>query len=491
MKQPAAKLKENRPSGKVKSYWNALVDAWQNREKLGEQQRSAQELDFLPAALEVLERPPSPLGRLLGKVIMALFVVAVIWACVGKIDIVAVAEGKIISSSRIKDIQPLEKGVVKAIYVKEGQQVSAGEALVELDQALTSAEQTRLTHELHFAQLNLQRERALLKALQGEIAHPILEADDLNVPVSATHPNVSLTPAEQTIQAQLLEQQWQDHLSRTRTYQSQRQERIAALQANQAQVSQLQQTLPIITHRAEAFKSLAEKNLASEMDYLEVEQSRIEQQQTLAAYKAQRQQYDAAIETASQQIETLKAETTHKSLSNADEYQRQVQSLIQELAKAADLNARQILHAPVAGTVQQLAVHTIGGVVTEAQVLMKLVPKDDFLEVEAVLENKDIGFVFAGQSAEVKVNTFNFTKYGILEAEVVGVTADAIIDEVKGLVYKLRLKLDKNQMQIDSRTVDLLPGMTVMAEVKTGKRRLIEYVMSPLLRKMDESVSER
>ena len=140
---------------------------------------------------------------------------------------------------------------------------------------------------------------------------------------------------------------------------------------------------------------------------------------------------------------------------------------------------------------QQLAVHTIGGVVTEAQVLMKLVPKDDFLEVEAVLENKDIGFVFAGQPAEVKVNTFNFTKYGILEAEVVGVTADAIIDEVKGLVYKLRLKLDKNQMQIDSRTVDLLPGMTVMAEVKTGKRRLIEYVMSPLLRKMDESVSER
>jgi hemolysin D len=236
-------------------------------------------------------------------------------------------------------------------------------------------------------------------------------------------------------------------------------------------------------------KKLVEKNLAPEMEYLQLEQERIEQQQTLITHQTQRQQYLSAIETTVQQLNTLKAEATHQSLTKTDEYQRQIQSLTQELAKAKEVNAKQILYAPVDGTVQQLAVHTIGGV--EAQVLMKLVPKNDYLEVEAVLENRDIGFVFQGQTAEVKVNTFNFTKYGIIDAEVADLTADAIADEMKGLVYKLRLKMQQSQMLIDGRTVDLIPGMTVVAEVKTGKRRLIEYVLSPLLRKVDESVRER
>jgi hemolysin D len=265
----------------------------------------------------------------------------------------------------------------------------------------------------------------------------------------------------------------------------------AALQTNAALLQQLKQTLPLITRRADAMKKLVENNLAPEMEYLQLEQERIEQQQTLITHQTQRQQYLSAIETTVQQLNTLKAEATHQSLTKTDEYQRQIQSLTQELAKAKEVNAKQILYAPVDGTVQQLAVHTIGGVVTEAQVLMKLVPKDDYLEVEAVLENKDIGFVFQGQPAEVKVNTFNFTKYGIIDAEVADLTADAIADEMKGLVYKLRLKLQQSQMLIDGRTVDLIPGMTVVAEVKTGKRRLIEYVLSPLLRKADESVRER
>ncbi|MCL6417522.1 HlyD family type I secretion periplasmic adaptor subunit [Aestuariirhabdus sp. Z084] len=415
---------------------------------------------------------------------MLMFVTAVAWACIGEIDIVAVAEGKIISSSRIKDIQPIEKGVVKAIYVREGQQVEAGEALVELDQTLTAAEQKRITQELHFAQQNLQRERALLRALRGEVEQPVLSE-------KITGYGYVTSAVEQAMQTQLLQQEWLDYQSKIRTYESQKQERLAELQSNSAQVIQLQKTLPLITRRANALKGLSDKKLAPEMEYLVLEQERIEQQQTLAIHQAQQQQFLAAIETASQQIEMIKAEAKHQSLTQVDEYQRQVHSLIQELAKASDINAKQKLYAPVSGTVQQLSVHTIGGVVTEAQVLMQIVPKDDFLEVEAVLENKDIGFVFAGQPAEVKINTFNFTKYGVLDAKVVGVTADAVVDEVKGLVYKLRLKLDKNTMQVDSRTVDLLPGMTVMAEVKTGKRRLIEYVMSPLMRKMDESVSER
>ncbi|MCP4993835.1 MAG: HlyD family type I secretion periplasmic adaptor subunit, partial [Gammaproteobacteria bacterium] len=267
---------------------------------------------------------------------------------------------------------------------------------------------------------------------------------------------------------QLLRQEWLDYHYRINTYLSQKSEREAALQTNAAQLQQLKQALPLVTKRAEALKNLVDKNLAPEMEYLELEQERIEQKQTLATHQTQRQQYICAIETTVQQLNTLKAETIHQSLTKTDEYRRQIQSLTQELAKAEDMKDKQTLYAPVDGTVQQLAVHTVGGVVTEAQVLMKLVPKDDYLEVEAVLENKDIGFVFKGQPAEVKVNTFNFTKYGIIDAEVLDLTSDAIADEVKGLVYKLRLKMQQTQMQIDGRTVDLLPGMAVVAEVKTG-----------------------
>lgn len=467
------KAKENR-------YWLALQDAWENRAQLGESKRDQQVLEFLPSALEILEKPPSPLGKTVGRTLIILFTIAVIWACIGEVDIVAVAEGKIVSKSRIKDIQPLEKGVVKAILVKEGERVKAGQPLVELDQTLTAAEQIRLTQDLRFTQLNWLRQRALLKVLQGKVEKPGLQETE----------DIKITDQERTLHAQLLQQEWLDYQSRINTHLSQKNEREAALRSNQAKLQQLELTLPLVTRRAEAMKKLVDKHLAPEMEYLKLEQEKIEQQQTLLTHQSQQQQYISAVETTVQQLNTYKAEAIHQALTKLDEHQRQINSLTQQLAKAKDTKAKQTLYAPVDGTVQQLAVHTVGGVVTEAQVLMKLVPKDD-LEVEAVLENKDIGFVFKGQPAEIKINTFNFTKYGVIDAEVEDLTSDAIVDEQKGLIYKLRLKMQQTQMQIDGRTVDLLPGMAVVAEVKTGKRRLIEYVMSPLLRKVDESVRER
>jgi len=469
---------------KLKAFWMALIDAWQNRDNLGEQKRNEQELDFLPAALEILERPPSPLGKFLGRSLMALVTICIIWACVGNIDITAVAEGKIISSSRIKDIQPLEKGVVKIIYVKEGEFVKEGQPLVELDQTFSAAEQTRITQELQFTQINWLREGAFLKALQQSTPPQLPQAD-------SNYISTVLTSNERFFQTQLLEQKWLDYFSRVSSVESQKKEQEAALQSTEARLAQVQQTLPLAIKRAEALRRLVEKKNASEMEYLDVEQARIEQQQTLLSYQALRQQNLSAIETAGFQLSSLKAETISHTLTRIDEFQRQIRSLTQDLAKANDIKAKQVLYAPVDGSVQQLAIHTVGGVVTEAEVLMRLVPHNDYLEVEATLENKDIGFVHVGQAVEVKVNTFNFTKYGVIDAEVVGVTADAVADEVKGLVYKLRLKMSQKTMNINGREVNLLPGMSVMAEVKTGKRKLIEFVLSPLFRKANESVGER
>lgn len=165
--------------------------------------------------------------------------------------------------------------------------------------------------------------------------------------------------------------------------------------------------------------------------------------------------------------------------------------LKQELRKAQQRQRQLHIVSPVTGTVQELAVHTLGGVVSPAQELMKIVPENAAMEVEALLQNRDIGFVHEGQAVEVKVDTFNFTKYGVIDARLVGIGNDSVEDPQLGWVFKLRLQLEKDGIRIDSKRVKLSPGMAVTAEVTTGKRRLIEFFLSPLLRYKQESVRER
>lgn len=169
----------------------------------------------------------------------------------------------------------------------------------------------------------------------------------------------------------------------------------------------------------------------------------------------------------------------------------QIDSLDQELTKARYEQSLTELRAPVAGTVQQLAVHTLGGVVTPAQPLLTLVPSDQHVEVEALLENKDVGFVHAGQPVSVKVETFNFTKYGRVAGEVVSVSQDAIKDEKRGQVYNAKVRLARSQLLIDGRNVALAPGMAVTVEIKTDQRRVIDYFLSPLEQHLQESLGER
>jgi hemolysin D len=173
------------------------------------------------------------------------------------------------------------------------------------------------------------------------------------------------------------------------------------------------------------------------------------------------------------------------------EAKQQATALEQEWIKAKQRNRQQTIHAPISGTIQQLAIHTIGGIVTPAQELMLIVPENNHLEVEAFIQNKDIGFVHEGQIVEVKVDTFNFTKYGTIDAELQNISNDAVSDENIGLVYPSRVSLATSKIQIADKWVSLSPGMAVTVEVKTGKRRIIEFFLSPLLRYKQESIRER
>lgn len=455
----------------------SIILPFKNRSKV---EKSQVIFEFMPAAIEVLERPASPIGRWLGRIIAALFVIAVIWACIGSLDIVAVAQGKIIPGGRVKQIQPLQDGQVKQIYVKEGQLVQKGQPLIELDQGLTGADETRLMSELKFARLNLYR--------QNEIRHKLFpneigggNGEWLN----------QLSSPELAFQNQWVEQQWFEYASQLRGVEQQLSAQQAELEMNHKNLDKFEAVLPIITQRVNSLSSLRKSSYVSENEYLELEQQRIEYQQEMRVTESRHAMLSSVIKETEQQISQLKAQFTQQNLAQIEEFQRQVSSLEQELEKAQLLNEKQILTSPVTGYVQQLAVHTIGGVVTSAQPLMLIVPQEDYLEAEVQLSNKDIGFVNIGQLAEVKIETFDFTLYGVVDGEVVDITADAIEDEQRGLVYKMRLKLKQDQLRVEGKWVRLIPGMRITAEVKTAKRRIIDFFLSPIQRATDSSLRER
>ncbi|MDO6422130.1 HlyD family type I secretion periplasmic adaptor subunit [Saccharophagus degradans] len=480
---------------KLKELLQSIKFAWQRRKQVENADRE-QFTDFLPAALEILEKPPSPAGRWLGVCLIGLFSIAILWAIFGKVDIVATAEGKIIPGDRVKLIQPMQMGVISAIFVSEGEYVQKNQPLMELDQTLTGADRRRLQSEIRFLSINAIREMSfgeLLKntekSLNSESAVQlaILEA----LLMSAQSIGLTLSESEKSMQLAMVDQKWRDYRNQSDILHSQYQNKLAELESIDANIKKYQSTLPLIGRRVNALQTLSDDGLIAETQLLELQEQLINQQQSLAFSLAQKNQVQAAASEVLQLVASLDNRTRKENLETLEGLQKQLHVAQEEWAKADELYAKQILASPVAGRVKQLAVHTIGGVVKEAQVLMQIVPEERFLEVEALLQNKDIGFIHTGQKAEVKIHTFPFTKYGVMNANVVDITADAIDDEKQGLVYKVRLKMDGTQLFVDSQWVDLLPGMSVTAEVKTSKRRLIEFFLSPLLRYKDESVRER
>ena len=443
--------------------------------------RHKHELEFLPAALEIQETPPSPIGRAISISIAVLFVIAVTWACVGQIDIVAVAHGKIVPSDRTKLIQPQEIGTVRAIYVKEGQVVNKGDVLVELDTTTTEADEKRIEHETLLAKMEQIRANTLIEAVNTKQTFNSLT---VNWPQN-TAPEISAT------QQQLLQGQWQEYQARLNSLNNEQTRRQAELAGTDEIIIKLENTLPLITERAESIKALSEKQMVSRNDYLVIEQERIEKAQDLAAQKKRREELVATLDQIKDDQNAYQAEFTNNALAQLAEAERKLNGLQHELVKAKQHTWLQKLTAPVNGVVQQLAVHTIGGVVTPAQQLMVVVPKEEGIEVEAVIENKDIGFVFEGQTAEVKVDAFPFTKYGIIDAELLNVSNDAVPDENLGLIYTSRVLLKQSAILVGEKMINLSPGMSVTVEVQTGKRRLIEYIFSPLVQYVDESVRER
>jgi hemolysin D len=460
------------------------------------QRRRREELAFLPAALEIVETPPSPIGRAIGSVIIFLFGLALTWAWFGTIDIVASATGKILPGGRVKIIQPFESAVVRAIRVQDGQTVKAGEMLIELDPTANEAERDHLRNDLLAERLNIARLRAAL-------------SDD---PVVDFVPPTGADPELVSTQRQLLLNQVAEHRAKIAALSRQQAQKEAEQATTAATIHKLESILPVIQSRVDIRKTLVEKELGSKLNYFEVFQLLVEQQEELGVQKSHLLETEAAIAAIRETRAQAAAEYRHSISDDLAKAEQKANGLAQDLIKAEQKTRLQLLTAPVDGVVQQLAVHTVGGVVTPAQQLLVVVPSDSRLEIEAMVSNSDIGFVQAGQQAEIKIDTFNFTRYGLLHGQVLSISRDAVMrdrtqdhsgertpgaanesSEPKGqeLTYSARISLDRTQMQIDDKMVDLSPGMAVTVEIKTGSRNILSYLLSPLRRYRQEALRER
>jgi hemolysin D len=457
------------------------------------------ELAFLPAALEIVESPPSPIGRAMGLTIVALFGAVLAWAAWGTVDIVASAPGKVVAGGRSKLIQPFETGVVRAIRVQDGQAVKAGDVLIELDPTVNAAERDHLQSDLSAERLNAARLRAALASsgnrdLVALVAPP--EADPILV----------------AAQRQLLLNQVNEHRAKIGALTRQQAQKEAEQDTIAATIHKLETLIPVVQQRVDIRKTLMEKEIGSKLTYFEILQALVEEQEELRVQKSHLHEAEAAVAAIRETRAQALAEFSRSLSDDLAKSEQKASGLAQDLIKAQQKTRLQQLTSPVDGVVQQLAVHTISGVVTPAQALLVIVPRESRLEIEAMVSNRDIGFIAPGQAAEIKVDTFNFTRYGLIHGEVVGISQDAIIrDKPKDngntrslgteqetseptgqeLNYSARISLARTTMQVDDRLVNLSPGMAVTVEIKTGQRTILSYLLSPLQRYQQDVLHER
>ena len=485
------------PVAALLGHYRAVFSAaWQTRAELAGPKRLTDETAFLPAALSLQDTPAHPAPRRLAFAVCALFVIAVAWAALGEIDIVAVAPGRIVVSDRTKTLQPLEASVVKRVLVKDGDAVRAGQVLLELDATNASADSASVRDQLASADSEERRAAALMEALTRGLP-PVLAPSLLPVvavePAHASEqrpPDVRVAKAPDATFLQL-QAEWQDisaKLGKLAAEQAHRQAEIATVREL---IAKLTATLPIAQQREADFKSLTDQGFISAHAGQDRTRERIEQERDLATQRARLVEAQAALREAEHARTAYAAEAQRLLSDRQAQATLRRQQLVQELSKNEQRSRLTQLTAPVDGTVQQLVVHTEGGVVTPAQVLMIIVPKDAEVTAEVAVDNKDIGFVNTGASAQIKLETFPFTRYGTIEAQVKSVTADAVTDEKKGAIFPAILRLGKSTINVDGKRITLSPGMNVTAEIKTGRRRVIEYLLSPVQRTLAESLGER
>ena len=471
---------------RIREIWKSAREFY---DKQPEVDRKGNELEFLPAAVEVLETPPSPMSRVVMILISALFLIAVGWAWFGKIDIEAVAQGKIIPVGQVKAIQALEIGKVEELLVTEGQQVERGQRLIKLDPTESEVDVKQVKKELLENHLNAYRLNLLLS---------YLDRADVNYQDYTTHWKTDRPelPLEATLdqlrrQQALLNRDLETYRSTNAALQANLSRQKASIEAAKSEIHRLQTLKPLFDEQEKAIKSLLEAGHISTIEWLNIKEKQVETTQGLQVQESRLLEAEAGLLAMKSDGIRQSREFRAMRIQQLLEFESKTHSAFLTLTKAYERQRNRYLTSPVDGTIQQLQVHTVGGVVQPAQPLMVVVPKDADLEVEAMLLNKDVGFIDPGLRVEVKVESFPYTRYGMLPGTVRAISRDAVEQEGMGRVFPMRVKLEKKQILVKDKWVPIQAGMSVTVEVKTGKRRLLEFFLAPFLRYQDEGFKER
>lgn len=461
----------------LRRYGAVLRATWAIRKELAPPLRLRNELAFLPASLELAETPVHPAPRIAMVATSALFLIAVAIALFGRLDIVVSARGKLVPSERVKLIQPAVTGVVRAIHVSDGERVAAGALLMELDSTQAAADSSKAHSSRTAAAQASARATALLQAQQQRRPPSVKTVPDTN-------------SADQAAAQRFAEGLFAEYRDKLSGAQADLVKREAELQSTRFQIEKLRSTSPLARQQANDYKGLVQQKFVSKTDYLDKEQSALQQEHELNVQSSHAGELEAAIVGQRAVLAGIASQFKREQLDALDKANEQLAQNSEDETKAHTRQGLMTLTAPVAGTVQQLSVHTIGGVVTTAQTLMEIVP-DEAMEIEATIDNKDVGFISRGQDAIVKVEAFPYTRFGFLKGTVRSVSNDAVQDKKGGLSFVAHVRLPTSQMRIEQQWISLTPGMVVTVEVKTGTRSVAQYFLDPLVQTSQESLRER
>jgi HlyD family secretion protein len=437
-----------------------------------------------PEALAIEERSASPLPRFILRTCAAFFAALVVWAAFGKLDIVAVAEGRLVPASQLKIVQPPEQGIVREILVREGERVAAGQPLMRMDSQLADADLSVVRQELALRRLQLRR-------IDAELVGQPLERDDGDPPALF---------AEVEAQWAANRKAFEDALAQERSVlERARQNRAATAEVK----AKLEQTLPHYREQEKAYEKLAREGFAGNLAARDKQRERIEKEQDLRSQSHALESAEATIAQSQKRLVQLDSEYRQKLQAERVEMHAQAQRLEQEQTKQTTKQGRLELRAPQAGTVKDLATHTPGTVVGPGVIIMTLVPADELLRAEVWVSNQDVGFVHVGQDAKLKLTAFTFQKYGMLDGRVLRVSADAAEQQGSGsaartdaqraqpAAYKTVVELNAQHLDTDGHRYELAPGMHVTAEIKLGSRTVLEYLLSPVQKAFHEAGRER
>lgn len=435
----------------------------------------AKHYEFLPSHLALIKSPPSLFAIITAVTLSVGIIATLLWAYIGKLDVQATTMGRLIVSGHSQVIQAVEQSRLIHLYIKEGQHVEQGEPLLGMNVLGVSQDILSLGHQIDF----YTNESLLYSAL------------------------LQKSPPETQTAFNILSLEQQQKLSSN--YQSIKNEFDSAITGIDIEINIadtnintknnelkiLSSLLHNIQQRLDAHKQLSQKKIISQNEYREKEKELLLTQKEITQKKSEKMILNAQKEGLIEKLNSIRIQKAQEWYEKHKQSEFQIIKLEQEFYKTEEREQLEIIRSPVTGTIQELSIYTIGAVLQPAQKLMVIVPDNDVQIAEVKILNKDIGFIREGQTVTVKVDTFPYTRYGTIDGKILSISRDSTHDEKLGLVFIGQISLDKNSLNVEGTKVELTPGLSIVAEIKTDQRRVIDYVLSPVREYMSEAMREK